>query len=57
MEAGQVTRTPEAPPLDAGSRLPPVPQQVGKLAESSQLLPSRKTPKSPSLPGDLQARV
>ena len=48
MKLGQVTRTLEAPPLDAGSRLPPAPSPcVQKLAESIQLLPSRKTPRSP----------
>lgn len=47
MKIGQVTRTPEAPQLDASSRLPLVPSPcVQKLAESSQLLPSRKMPKS-----------
>lgn len=47
-ENRQVTlRTPEAPQLDASSRLPLVPSPcVQKLAESSQLLPSRKMPKS-----------
>lgn len=48
MKLGQVTRTLEAPPLDAGSRLPPAPSPcVQKLAESIQLLPSRKTPSTP----------
>ena len=52
MKLGQVTRTLEAPPLDAGSRLPPVPSPcVRKPAESIQLLPSRKTPRSPPSPG------